>query len=166
VSLIPVQYKVVAILIAVAVASAAFWAYSAHQRTLGKAEEVTAETQRALTASIDNQAVTAQRVTDIQEKAHVADLAASAARADAVAARSADQRLRDRLAALSRAASARPAASGASAPASGSDTVPTDVFSRVDDAAGQLSEYADQLRVHLDACIGSYGTLIAPTKAP
>lgn len=163
-SLIPVEYKAIAILVAVAALAAGAWGILHHERTLGAAQAVADQNARALTASLANQAVSAQRVAAIQEVAHAADVQASAARADADAARSADQRLRARLAALSRAAADHPAASGAGPATPSADTVPADVFGRIDDAAGVAGEYADALRIHLDACIGAHGTLNAPAR--
>ena len=163
-NLVPLPYRLIAIALAVAALAAGMWGFAAHQRTLGEEKAVADQTARALTASIANQAVSAQRVAAIQEVAHAADVQASAARADAAAARTADQRLRDRLAALSRASTAHPAASGAGPATPSADTVPADVFSGIDEASGVFGEYADVLRVHLDACIAAHGTLIAPAK--
>ena len=135
--------------------------YNNHERTLGAANAVAKQTAKDLAASIANQAVTAQRVTDVQEKANVADQKASAARADADAARTAGDRLRSRLAALQRASAAHPATACASAPTGDTPSVvPYDVFERVRSAAGQFAAFADDLSVRLDACVGSYDALM------
>lgn len=159
-SLIPPEFKAIAILVAIAIAAAGLWGFVHHQRTLGKAEEVAAETQRALSASIANQAVSAQRVADLQEHAHAADVQASAARADVVAANSAGERLRVRLIATERRRTAAdPAASSPGPAASAPGLVPYDVFEGVRGAAGIFAAYADQLSVSLDTCLASYSSL-------
>lgn len=160
-SLIPVQYKVVAIALAVAAAAAGVWGVLHHERTLGAATEVAKQATRDLATEKANRVESDRRVTTIQEKANAADTQASAARADAVAARTAGDRLRVRLAAAQRANSAiHPAAACASAPTGDTpSTVPWDVFERFRDAAGQYAAFADDLSVRLDACVGSYGAL-------
>lgn len=134
--------------------------WDAHQQALGESKAEAKQAAQALAAEQEARRETERRVTAIQENADHADQAASAARADADAARAADQRLRLRLAAAERrGAPADSAASDPGAPADSPTAVPYDVFSRVDDAAGQLGDYADQLRISLDACIGSYRAL-------
>lgn len=160
-NLIPLPYRLMAIALAVAALAAGVWGFAAHQRTLGEEKAVADQTARALTASIANQAVSAQRVAAIQEVAHAADVQASAARADAAAARTADQRLRDRLAALSRASAAHPAASGTSAPAGAAGDLYTDVLGQILDASRLISAYADQSRIAGQACEQSYDALTA-----
>ena len=137
----------------------AAWMVHAHDARI-RAEETAKQTAQALAATQENLRESTRRETKVQQEATHADQAASAARADADAARTADERLRLRLAAAERGRAAdHPGAAASGAPADRPALVPYDVFAGVDDAAGQLAGYADQLRVSLDACIGSYRAL-------
>lgn len=158
----PLSLELKAIAAAVAVAAAlagAAW-FVHHERQIGVEREAAKQTAQALAGERAARAESDRRVVAVQQKADHADLAASAARADADAALSSADRLRIRLAAAERRrAAGDPAAADAGASADLPTAVPYDVFARVDDAAGQLGSYADQLRVSLDACIGSYRAL-------
>jgi len=155
--------KVLAGLALVAAALLAFGLWSAHEQSLG-AEKVRADVAtQALAGERAARAESDRRTAAIQEKADHADLAASAARADLAAATDAAGRLRLRLAAAERRRTAGDSAAADPGPAADSPAlVPYDVFARVDDAAGQLGGYADQLRVSLEACVGSYQALSTP----
>ena len=138
----------------------ALWGVAHHFETLGAAAFKAQAAEQALAAAQENLRESNRRTVAVQQEATHADQAASAARADADAARTADQRLRLRLVAAERGRAASDSSTAdPGSPASSPATVPYDVFSRVDDAAGQLGDYADQLRVSLDACIGSYRAL-------
>ncbi|WP_296228604.1 DUF2514 family protein [Ralstonia sp. UBA689] len=108
-----------------------------------------------------------RRAQQISEIANEATKQAAVARADARAAGAAAERLRarvDQLVAASRAASDS-AAAGASSGQPGGDPldVLVDVLRRTDGAAGELGEYADNLKVAGLACERSYDALAAST---
>ena len=152
--------KILAGLALVAAVLVGLWAYDSHEQALGAAEGRAKAAEQALVGEQESRRESDRRAVAVSQEANHADQAASAARADADAARTADERLRLRLAAAER----LPAAIGASAPAPGATAespaaVPFVVFDRIDGAAGQLADYADQLRISLDACVGSYGAL-------
>lgn len=89
----------------------------------------------------------------------------TAARADAVDARLAGDRLQQRVAALvaaARAASAHPGAEPAVAPAGDALDLLADVFSRADARAGVLADYADAARIAGAGCERDYDALTAP----
>jgi hypothetical protein len=167
VSLIPLPYRLIAIALAVAALSAGLWGFIHHQRTLGKAEEVTAETQRALTASIANQAVTAQRIAAQQENLNEDARFATARAVDAASLDAVARRLHDS-AASGRLGSADSATSAASYPGSmpAAPMVRADVYFRALDAAVALAKSVDCARGVSELCTKDYGTLIAPAKAP
>ncbi len=156
----PLAIKALACLALFAALMLGLHLYDAHQQALGAATAEAAQAKQALAATQENLRESNRRVVAVQQKANDADAKASAARADADAARSADDRLRIRLAAAERRrAASNPAAPGASAPADTPAFVPYEVYAGIDDAAGQFGAYADQLRISLDACIGSYQAL-------
>lgn len=106
-----------------------------------------------------------RRTQQISEIANETTQQAIAARADARAAGAAADRLRarvDQLVAASRAADDS-AAAGASPGQSGGDPldVLVDVLRRTDGAAGEVGEYADNLKAAGLACERSYGALNA-----
>lgn len=155
------EAKLIGIALAVAALLAALWGFIHHEREIGAEKvkaAVTAEAQKQATA---NAIETARRESAQQEISREAESANVRARDDHLAAAGASARLLQRLARRSPAAS-DPAAADPGAPASGAATVPLDVFVRIDDAAGQLGAYADQLRISLDACTGSYNALTKP----
>lgn len=84
-----------------------------------------------------------------------------AAAADAAAAGSAAERLRERVAELSRRPAACPAATGGGEAAEAARLVLADVLSRIDAAAGELAAYADRARVAGMACEAAYDSLAA-----
>lgn len=138
-----------------------------HERTVGAtAVEAMRRVEHAQAAQVAASAISANTIETARREAAQTEVSHEADRFNAVAAvaahdaAAADQRLRDRLAsAARRPAASDPTASDAGAPASAPAAVPYDVFAGLDDAAGQLGVYADQLRVSLDACIGSYRAL-------
>lgn len=159
----PLALKAIVVALLLAALAIGIAVYTAHQRELGAANAVAAQNAKDLTASIANQAISAQRVASVQEKANAADQQASAARADAVSAHSSADRLLQRVAALQRASAAHPVASSASAPTDAADAVCADVLSRVVTAARLLGDAADQSRIAGLACQQSYDALIVPT---
>ena len=96
-----------------------------------------------------------------KEVQHVAQIARDHHEADLVAAAAAHQRLLD--AARSRAAAVDPTATGGSGlqPPAASSVFP-DVLGRLDDAAGEIADYADRLDIALDACQAAYRSLTPP----
>lgn len=76
--------------------------------------------------------------------------------ADAAAAGSAAERLRERVAELSRRPAACPAAADGGEAAEAARLVLADVLSRIDAAAGELAAYADRARVAGMACEVAY----------
>lgn len=111
------------------------------------------------TARAEEQRRTA-RFQEAQDAAHQARLVAEA---DARAARSAADRLRQRAAELAASCSASnptPAASSPAASAPGS--VLADMLFRVDEAAGELARYADESRIAGQLCERSYEALSPP----
>ncbi|MFT0733830.1 DUF2514 family protein [Ralstonia wenshanensis] len=105
-----------------------------------------------------------RRTKEISEIADEATQQAAVARADARAAGAAADRLRERVSQLVAASHATgdSAAAGASAGQPGGDPldVLVDVLRRTDGAAGQLGDYADQLKVAGLACERAYDALI------
>lgn len=81
--------------------------------------------------------------------------------ADAAAAGSAAERLRERVAELSRRPAACPAAADGGEAAEAARLVLADVLSRIDAAAGELAAYADRARVAGMACEAAYDSLAA-----
>lgn len=81
--------------------------------------------------------------------------------ADVVAAGSAAERLRERVAELSRRPAACPAATGGGEAADPARLVLADVLGRIDAAAGELAAHADRARVTGMACEAAYGSLAA-----
>ena len=154
------EAKAIAAAVLVLALLCAAWGLVHHFETLGAAQAVADQAKQALAGEQAARAESDRRASAVQQKADHADQKASAARADADSARTAAERLRLRLAAAERGrAAVNSCAPDPGASASAPAFVPYDVFARVDDAAGQLGSYADQLRVSLDACIGSYRAL-------
>lgn len=103
-----------------------------------------------------------RRTVEVQKAADEAQLQLEQARADAAAAGTAGQRLRDRIAQLT--AACRPAASKAPTASTGPATDATaDLLARVqqrlDDAADGIARYADEARAAGTACQRSYDAL-------
>lgn len=118
-----------------------------------------AETERAASAA-EVAAETQRRLTAIQKEADHATTQALAARADADAARDAEQRLRARLAAVqARARAADPAATSGSAPTGQAADVLADVLGQCIGRVRSLAEYADAARIAGEACERSYYSL-------
>ena len=154
-----IQAKLIAIGVAILAALAfAAW-FMDHERAIGEERVKAAQLANDLAAERAARVESDRRVVAIQEKAHAADVQASAARADAAVAVDAADRLRQRLAALGRRPAVNPAAAGASAPAGATLDLRDDVLSRLLDVAGQLGAFADQSRVAGLACERSYDAL-------
>lgn len=104
-----------------------------------------------------------RRAKQLSDIANEATQQAAVARADARAAGAAADKLRARVAELASASRATKdtVAAGASSGELGGDPldVLVDVLRRTDDAAGELSEYADNLRVAALACERAYEAL-------
>lgn len=137
--------------------------WNAHEQAIGAAPYIAENIRRAAQAQeaiAANQIESARRVSAQAEVSHEADRFNAVAAAAAHDAAAADVRLRDRLAAAGRRAAAPdPAAAAPGASTDPPASVPYGVFTRVDDAAGQLATYSDQLRIALGACINSYAAL-------
>ena len=103
-----------------------------------------------------------RRTAEVQKSADEAHESLARARADAVAATDAGQRLRDRVAAITatcgRAASDTGLA-GSSAPAVATADLLADVQRRLDEAADGIARFADQARAAGIACERSYKAL-------
>lgn len=107
---------------------------------------------------------TNRRIERQSEAIHVAEQAKTRARADAVSAQSAAERLRVRLAALEAVIRGEyPAAAGASAPAAAAAGMLTDVLGRCIDRVRSLAEHADAARTAGQACERSYDALTPST---
>jgi hypothetical protein len=156
--------KIGGILLACATALGGLGYFVHKEKAAGAAQCLADGNSKALAATIATQAVSNQRVIAIQGVASVAQSQAVAARADADAARTADEQLRQRLATLGRTRAAHPALAAGGQCDAGADLVPADVFGRIDDAATELGSYADNLRVELGACTGSYAALSTSAK--
>lgn len=153
---------------AAALAIAGFVAFAVHhERSVGAAKvEAVRQAENAQRAAVAAAATasaaieTARRESAQAEVSHEADRFNAVASAAAHDAAAADVRLRDRLAAAGRrAATPDPTAAAPSASTDPTASVPYGVFTGVDDAAGQLATYSDQLRIALGACINSYAAL-------
>lgn len=117
------------------------------------------EQQRKADEALAAKRIEDQRRTDAtKEVQHVAQIAMDHHDADLVAAAASHQRVLD--AARSRAAAFDSAvAAGCGLHAPPPDSVPTLVLGRLDDAAGELADFADQLGIALSACQASYRSL-------
>lgn len=152
--------KVLAGLALVAALLLGYGLWQSHEQSLGAEREISKQTAQALVATQDNLRESNRRTVAVEGNAHAADLAASAARADADAAHSAGERLRLRLAAAERGrAASDPAATSAGATADAPGLVPYDVFESVRAAGERLAGYADQSRIAGQACERSYDAL-------
>jgi len=133
--------------------------YDQKQQALGAANNIAQQATRALAGEQAARSESERRVIAIQQKADHAEIAASSARADADAARSSDDRLRQRLAALSRATPVHPAASDPGAPATSAADLYADVLSRTLEAARLIGAFADESSIAGQACQQSYSEL-------
>lgn len=141
------------------------WAgFLVHQRDAIRADFATyqaAVEQQARKASEAARAAEAQIHVTQEGAIHAANLATSAAQADAVDARSAADRLRQRARALAAtncpAGDTAAAASGPAASAPGD--LLADMLERLDGAMGVIGEYADRARIAGQACERSYDAL-------
>ena len=118
------------------------------------AEAVAAEQQRARQIESGWHAGMLEVQRNAQEKL-------DAVAADAAAAGSAADRLRARVAELSRRPAACPVATGGGEAADPARLVLADVLSRIDAAAGELAAHADRARVAGMACEAAYDSLAA-----
>jgi hypothetical protein len=158
--------KILAGLALVAALLLGYGLWSAHEQSIGAAEVKAQAAEQALAATQENLRESTRRVVAVNQKATDADQAASAARADADAAHSAGERLRLRLAAAERGRAAdHSSAADPGASAASPSLVPYDVFEGVRSAGEQLAGYADQLRISLDACVGSYSSLTSSSSS-
>ena len=118
------------------------------------AEAVAAEQQRARQIESGWHAGMLEVQRNAQEKL-------DAVAADAAAAGSAAERLRERVTELSRRPAACPAAADGGEAAEAARLVLADVLGRIDAAAGELAAYADRARVAGMACEAAYDSLAA-----
>ncbi|AVA33031.1 DUF2514 family protein [Cupriavidus metallidurans] len=147
------------------------WQQSSHDKAVYQAKATAAalDASRVQIKAVDDARVEEQRRTNEQARiANEATQQANAARADAVAAGDAADKLRKRIAdliAASRAPS-NSATAGAGPGKPGGDPldVLVDVLGRSDQTSGQLATYADQLRASGLACERSYDALMASGK--
>lgn len=153
------EAKILAAIAAIAAALIMFGLYTAHEQKLGAAEAVAVQAQQALAGERAARAESDRRTIAIQQKATNADQAASAARADADAAHSAGERLRQRIAALNRGAADHSAATPAGAASASADVVSADLFASVVYTAGRYAAIADAARIAGQACQQSYDAL-------
>jgi hypothetical protein len=141
-------------------------------REEGRAEaraECMAERERMKDAALRQAAANAQetqrRLAAQKEAQDAHDKEVARARADAVAARSASDRLRRQLAAVAsdrRAAAGHPAAAAHGAPTDLGFDLLSDMFSLADQAAGELAERADEARAAGLQCQRAHEALTAP----
>lgn len=173
-SLIPPQYKVAAIAIAILVASAALWSFGLwqhHQGVLDGRAEVKAawsaavkkQQADALAEAAKNARETQRRLKEQQDAQAAYDQSLAQARADADAAASSEQRLRAQLARYAVAARRRP---GDPAPVVNGQTalaspgVLSELLGRADARAGLLASVADAARRAGIQCEREYDALI------
>lgn len=155
----PLLIKVLAGLALIAAVMVGLHLYDVHQQELGAAQFKAQAAEQALTATQENLRESNRRAAAINQKAINADQAASAARVDADAVSTANQRLRQRIATLNRDATdhSAPAVPGASN--STADVVSADLFTGVVDTAGRYAAIADAARIAGQACEQSYDAL-------
>lgn len=140
-------------------------AFVHHQREIGAAPE-REKAQRAAAAASQagvDLAETIRRGKTIQEAQDAEFIARQAAQADAAALRASRDSLRQRTAAIaSQCSGADTAAAGSSTPASSPGDLLADVQARLEEAAGQLADAADNSRRAGQLCERSYDALTAP----
>lgn len=102
---------------------------------------------------------TERRLVEKEKIANDAKAERELAQADARAARNVSDRLRDRINDLTRSAN-HPATIDGSAATCGTGILLANVFSRTDERAGELAEYADRARIAGQACERQYDSLI------
>lgn len=154
------ELKLVTGLAALAAVLVMFGLYTAHEREVGAAAIRAQAAEQALAGERASRIESDRRVVAIQGTAHAADQAASAARSDADAARSAGERLRLRLAAAEHSRSAsNPATASSGAPEAQATGVPADLFWRVVESAGRYAAIADDAMIAGQACEAGYDGL-------
>lgn len=143
------------------------WQQSGHDKASYAAERTNAALSAAVdqVKAVDRARAEEQRRTTVQlEIANEAKKDADSARADAVVADAAAERLRKRvdelLAAVRAGQNPAPIGAGQSQPGGDPLDVLVDVLRRTDDAAGQFGTYADQLKIAGVACERSYDALM------
>ena len=165
--------SILAGLVALAALIGAALLYGQHEHSQGVTEGKAAVQQRwdearaveqaaAAAAASANLKETERRIAAQEEIAHVADQAASKARADADGAAAASTRLRQQLAAYvaaSRRVSKDPGLATPGPAASAPVVVLADVFSRADQAAGELAAAIDLTHAAGGACQREYRSL-------
>lgn len=151
-----------------ALAAMMIWAgFLIHQRDVIRADFATyraSSEQQALTASNNARAAEAQIHATQEGAINAANLATSAAQADAVDARSASDRLRQRAKVLAAAncPAGNPETVTSSPPASTPGDLLADMLERIDGAASVIAQYADRARIAGQACERSYGAVAEP----
>lgn len=128
----------------------------------GRAQDKATAAMFAASAVMAARAEEQRRHAALQETVDVAQDQIAAARRDARAAAGAADRLRQHVATLAAscgAAAGDPAPAAGSASAAGAGLVLADLFSRADERAGQLAEYADQARIAGQSCERAYESL-------
>ena len=129
---------------------------AAHAERLAELERAAREAQQR--ARDEEQ----RRAKALEGVIHEAESKLARARADAVAAATAGERLRERIAALTgacRASAGHPAAADSGAPADATADLLALVQRRLDEAADRIARHADESRAAGLACQHSYGAL-------
>ena len=134
-----------------------------HQTTKADYNQRVANAEKAGRQAVEDARAEEQRRTAaVQEIANEAQKELDVARSDADAARSAGERLRDRIAQLTaacRAAASNPDAANAGAPAEVPADLLADVQRRLDEAADGIAGFADKSAAAGKACERSYDAL-------
>jgi hypothetical protein len=174
---LPLEAKIIGVLVLLAGLLGAVYAWDAHQQALGalkveaqRQAENAARATVAASAAMDAQAETTRRFQAQQGIAHDAQLQTGRARADAASAARAADGLRQQLAAFAaagRGTCGDPGAAPGSPAASAPIDVLADLFRGPDDAAGELAAALDLSHAAGVACERSGDSLTpAPPKPP
>ena len=136
---------------------------AAHADTRAQHAEHIADMERVAREAVEAARAEEQRRTaEVQKAADEAHKSLARARADAVAATDAGQRLRERIAAITAScgrAASDPATAGSSSPASATADLLADVQRRLDEATDGIARFADQAHAAGAACQRSYDSL-------
>ena len=155
------------LVLAIAAAGVQTWRLSAEQRDhaatrAGHAEQLAGLERAAREAEQNARAEEQRRAQALQGAIREAETNLARARADAAAAASAGERMRQRIAALTgscRATPGHPASAGAGPAAGTPGDLLVNVFDRVDQAVRDIAEHADAARAAGLACQRSYEAL-------
>ena len=155
------------LLAAVAVAGVQSWRLAseqaAHAETRAQhALQIAELAKAARQAEADARAEEQRRTAEVQKAADEARQALARARADAVAAADAGDRLRKRIAAIIAASCAGPIGANASSGSAAADATAgmlADVQRRIDEAANGIAEFADRAHAAGRACESGYNAL-------